>query len=62
VFIQKWIPSLRGYSVKIIHAPWTMNNQPHGYPRRLIDHTVARLRALDAFSVVAETVPTKLTV
>ena len=60
IFIQKWIPALRGYSVKYIHAPWTMNNAPHGYPRPMVDHSEARHRTLEAFSVVKKQQPPKV--
>lgn len=49
IFIQKWIPELRGWSLKYIHAPWTMNNPPKNYPRPLVDHALARERTLAAF-------------
>lgn len=57
IFIQKWVTELRGWSVKYIHAPWTMNNPPKNYVRRMVDHAQARERTLAAFKAVKSLTP-----
>jgi deoxyribodipyrimidine photo-lyase len=57
-FVRKWLPALRNVPREYIHAPWTMPTdlqQRAGcrigkdYPAPIIDHRVARQRALSAF-------------
>ena len=57
-FIAKWVPSLRKLPVKFRHEPWKMSeeqaqkydfNQGQDYPARIVDHSFARKRALEAY-------------
>lgn len=44
-YVKKWIPELRGVSGVKVHTPWELGGVK-GYPERVIDHDVARKRAL----------------
>lgn len=60
-YVRRWVPELRKLPDRWLHAPWTA---PPGvldlagvrlgrdYPRPLVDHTVARERALEALKTV----------
>jgi deoxyribodipyrimidine photo-lyase len=60
-YVRRWVPELRKLQDRWLHAPWTA---PPGvldlagvrlgrdYPRPLVDHTVARERALEALKTV----------
>ena len=60
-YVRRWVPELRKLPDRWLHAPWTA---PIGvldlagvrlgrdYPRPLVDHTVARERALEALKTV----------
>ncbi|WP_298100641.1 deoxyribodipyrimidine photo-lyase [Brevundimonas sp.] len=60
-YVRRWVPELRKLPDRWLHAPWTA---PVGvldfagvrlgrdYPRPLVDHTVARERALEALKTV----------
>ena len=49
-YIRRWIPELRDLDSPSIHAPWELRQPPTSYPPPIVDHSVARQRALDAFS------------
>lgn len=49
IYIRRWVPELREVSDEHIHAPWKMASPPVDYPRPLVDHKMARARALDAY-------------
>ncbi len=48
-YVKRWIPELRGLPADRIHAPWQKGDPPSGYPRPIVDHGEARLRALAAY-------------
>jgi deoxyribodipyrimidine photo-lyase len=59
-FVRSMLPELRGVPDSYIHAPWEMPpiiaadagvTIGKDYPRPIVDHAVARRRALDAYSV-----------
>ncbi len=46
-YIRRWVPELAHLSSKAIHRPWEAGVP--GYPKPIVDHAMARQRALDAF-------------
>jgi deoxyribodipyrimidine photo-lyase len=59
-FVRCWLPAMRNVPSEYIHAPWTMPADLQrragcrigkDYPTRIIDHGVARQRALDVYGV-----------
>ncbi|MES2035533.1 MAG: deoxyribodipyrimidine photo-lyase [Pseudomonadota bacterium] len=61
VYVRKWIPELARVSSKAIHAPWTATRTDLAgagvtlgvtYPSPIVDHAVARIRALDSYVAV----------
>ncbi len=46
-YVRRWIPELAHLPAKQIHQPWTADVS--GYPKPIVDHAMARQRALDAF-------------
>jgi deoxyribodipyrimidine photo-lyase len=55
-YIRRWVPELANVEDKHIHEPWTMSGEAQkrngcrgGYPAPIVDHGVARERALAAY-------------
>ena len=48
-YLRHWIPELRGIPDRFIHEPWRMPAPPADYPTRIVDHQLARARAIDAY-------------
>jgi len=48
-YVRRWIPELAGLGPRHIHCPWTAADPPAAYPAPIVDHAVARERALAAF-------------
>lgn len=50
-YIRRWIPELRGMPEKLIHTPWRDETllKKTGYPTPMIDHNLARERALKVY-------------
>jgi deoxyribodipyrimidine photo-lyase len=46
-YVRRWVPELAHLSARQIHRPWTADAPD--YPRPIVDHAMARQRALDAF-------------
>lgn len=55
-YIRKWIPELRGVQGKAIHDPYGRGEgaraEKAGYPRMIVEHKMARARALERFKSV----------
>jgi len=49
-YIRQWVPELAGLGEAEIHDPGLL--RPHAYPAKIVEHTVARARALAAFSAI----------
>ncbi|WP_292066098.1 cryptochrome/photolyase family protein [Brevundimonas sp. UBA7664] len=61
-YVRRWVPELRGVPDRWLHAPWTAPPEVlrdarvrlgSDYPRPLVDHDLARKRALDALAAIA---------
>ena len=48
-YVRKWVPEIVNLPNRIIHAPWENGIYVDGYPRPIIDHRLARQRALNVF-------------
>lgn len=48
-YVRKWLPELKNVPDKDTHAPWEAEGSAPGYPSPIVDHQVARKRALEAF-------------
>lgn len=51
-YIRRWIPELVDVPKKYIHEPWKMKKPPKDYPPPIIEHDVAKARALAMFKVL----------
>lgn len=47
-YVRRWVREIVGVDTAHVHAPWEAGGVP-GYPRPIVDHRAARLRALRAF-------------
>jgi len=52
LYVRRWIPELRDVPTKFIHTPHLMDKPPAGYPAPMVEHGMARERALAAFKAV----------
>lgn len=62
-YVRTWVPELRGLPDRWLHAPWSAPPEilrqagirlGHDYPRPVVDHGEARLRALEALRTVSQ--------
>ncbi|MDH3285651.1 MAG: FAD-binding domain-containing protein, partial [Acidobacteriota bacterium] len=60
-YVRTWVPELRKLPDRFVHAPWEAPDQVlagaevrigRDYPQRIVDHGLARRRALDAYERV----------
>jgi deoxyribodipyrimidine photo-lyase len=49
-WVRTWVPEIADVPTKFIHSPWEAPNTPRGYPLPILDHRIARGRALAAFA------------
>ncbi len=52
IYVKRWLPELRDVVSEFIHKPWQLATPPENYPKPMIDHAVARDRALAAFQKI----------
>ncbi len=55
-YVRRWVPELAQVPDEFVHKPWEMSVPPRAYPSRIIDHGVARDRALTAFKRIKKEV------
>lgn len=62
-YVRTWVPELSGLASRWIHRPWEASSESLDkagvrlggtYPKRIVDHAQARLRALAAFESVKD--------
>ena len=54
VYIRRWIPELAKIDPRLVHRPWEASTPPKSYPPPIVDHAVARDRALAAFAKIKQ--------
>ena len=48
-YVRRWVPELRSVAGGAVHEPWTLDEQPRGYPEPIVDHATERLVALERY-------------
>jgi deoxyribodipyrimidine photo-lyase len=54
-YVKRWVPELRQVPIEYIHCPWDMSVPPRAYARPMVNHGIARDRALEAFKAIKKT-------
>lgn len=54
-YIRRWVPELRHLDNRLVHEPWLANRSIANYPEPMVDHRMARERALSAFKAASST-------
>ncbi|MFQ3591899.1 MAG: deoxyribodipyrimidine photo-lyase [Gemmataceae bacterium] len=49
-YIRRWVPELRDLPTQFVHRPWEHPSPPKEYPPPLVEHVMARERALQALA------------
>ncbi len=52
-YVRRWVPELADLDARSVHTPWTLPVPPEDYPAPIVDHRLARERALAAFRETA---------
>ena len=48
-YVRRWVPELREVSGGAVHEPWTLDEQPRGYPEPIVEHASERRVALERY-------------
>ena len=51
-YVREWVPEIYRLSNKFIHKPWENPTNVANYPEPIVDHRVARQRALNAYQSI----------
>jgi len=51
-YVRRWVPELAGLEGAAVHEPWTLPEQPAGYPGPIVDHAAERRETLERFDRV----------
>jgi deoxyribodipyrimidine photo-lyase len=52
-YVRRWVPELREVTGRAVHEPWTLPEQPPGYPEPIVDHATERQVALERYRTVS---------
>lgn len=52
IYVKRWIPELQRVPEKWVHSPWASRELAKGYPSPVVDHGIARNRALAAYQKI----------
>ncbi|MFI5958477.1 cryptochrome/photolyase family protein [Cryptosporangium sp. NPDC051539] len=51
-YVRRWVPELADVTGAALHEPWTLQEQPDGYPEPIVDHAAERKETLRRFEAV----------
>src|SRR5262249_34140281 len=51
-YVRRWIPEIAHLPNSVIHKPWQAEDDVRGYPKPIVDHGIARDRALGALQQI----------